>query len=773
MRKAIRTLIISALLLLSMQIPASASLQDSLVPHNRDQSSIGEVHLKYNEYPQHHYQLDTYVDTAGDWKPWNWADGAGKQIYIALMEIINAIWQLNVLLANFTMVIVQEAFELDFVSSVVDEVGAAIQNVAGFNSGGFMGNGLWPLLVTFMLCLVGTWAAYVGMVKRESSRAWGGLLSALIVFVFSLGFFSNASKILGGVNDWSSNLQSEILAVSSSIVNPGSSYNKDEGIASIRNQMFDLMVKKPYMLMQYGTTQVDEGRVNDLLAVDPIFNAEDRQKKTEVEVNEKDNAMMSLDGITQRAAFVPLLFIGNTIIGVFLLLISGSIILFQLIFLALALFAPVPLLLALIPRWQQSAVDWVMKLLHAQLMKIAIALLLTILFGISAILYRATETSDLGYLGMMALQIICFVGIWAKRKDLFSMVSTAANNVQSSTGQTLQNYRQKYNQARNKVRQGKNFLESGNGSIRNQPLADRKNKNIGYVNQKQQTEKRNQNQETMQKVRDAAGRMTLTDRNNEELREGQEHTKQLHHRANVENAPTTEKDQLMKRNRQMDPAKTKETGTQKDNVTHIDDLRSRRLEKGQVANAPLADRKSLKQAQQETATAIERPDTQDVEHSDSQQSERKVNLRNQQDHQDNINEKQKNQLSERRTLENNTERNVSSDMVNRNVVNNESKERNIQETVSRNNVSNENNDRTVNNVTERSNSVNENYKNVHESVSEKDSLVHNVTRRNEQNVNINKEQVNVSRIVENAKKNDKPITKWEAEQQIKAKRNKK
>ena len=198
----------------------------------------------------------------GDWMPWNWADGAGKQIYIALMEIINAIWKVNVLLANFTMVIVQEAFELDFVSGVVDEVGTAIQHIAGFNSGGFMDNGLWPLMVTFMLCLVGAWAAYVGMVKRESSRAWGGLISALILFVFSLGFFSNAGKILGGVNDWSSELQSNILAVSASIVNPGASYNKDEGIATIRNQMFDLMVKKPYVLMQYGTAEVEEGRVN-------------------------------------------------------------------------------------------------------------------------------------------------------------------------------------------------------------------------------------------------------------------------------------------------------------------------------------------------------------------------------------------------------------------------------------------------------------------------------------------------------------------------------
>uniref|UniRef100_UPI0035B515A7 CD3337/EF1877 family mobilome membrane protein n=1 Tax=Peribacillus tepidiphilus TaxID=2652445 RepID=UPI0035B515A7 len=246
----------------------TGSLQDNLVPQDEDAKQVGEVDLKYNEYPQHHYKLDTWVDTEGDWMLWNWADGAGKQIYIALMEIINSIWNVNVLLANFTMKIVQEGFELDFVSNVTEQLGAAIQNIAGFGPGGFMQKGLWPLLVTFVIGIVGAWATYVGMIKRESSRTWGGLISSIVIFVFSLGFFSNAPTILKGVNDWSSDLQSNILAVSASVVNPGSSYTKEEGIATIRNQMFDLMVKKPYMLMQYGTTEVDESRVKTVLSIE-------------------------------------------------------------------------------------------------------------------------------------------------------------------------------------------------------------------------------------------------------------------------------------------------------------------------------------------------------------------------------------------------------------------------------------------------------------------------------------------------------------------------
>ncbi|HER2025488.1 TPA: hypothetical protein VJR00_001729 [Streptococcus pyogenes] len=503
-----------------------------------------------------------------------------------------------------------------------------------------------------------------------------------------------------------------------------------------------------------------------MLNIDPILNAKEREMLAKDEVEEHKNTMMSIDGITQRAAFVPLLFIGNTIIGVFLLMISGSIILFQLIFLALALFAPVPLLMALVPRWQQTAVDWAMKLLHAQLMKIAIALLLTILFGISAILYRATESSDLGYLGMMILQIICFVGIWAKRKDLFSMVSTAANNVQSSTGQTLQSYKQKYSQARNTMRQ----IDGKNGRVHNRPLLNR-NKgsktrgNTGLAN------RQGQQGQIKENLASAAGAAVLMDRGGSEFQEGQEGYKnQLQNRANIENA--TNSNNLMERqNGSGTPESQRESGNT--NVTNIDDLRRRRLGTDQVSNAPLVDRQSLKDAQRESAASTERPNFQDADLVERQQSDRNVNLLNQHSHQDKLNQRQENQHTERRGLENTTEQRTLQDTVNRNVANNQNSERNIQETVNKNRTMNERSERNIQETVNRNHSSNENHSRTTNEVTERNNRVteNNVTQRNEETTRQNREQVNVNRIIENARQNDKPITRWEAEQQIKANRN--
>ncbi|MBM7554569.1 CD3337/EF1877 family mobilome membrane protein [Thalassobacillus pellis] len=466
--------IVGLAVFLSTPFSVSAALSDNLVPQNTG-DVIGDVPLFYNEYSPNHYRLETYVDTSGDWMPWNWDDGVEHAFYLKLNEIINTLWMHNIILSNFTMKVVQEAFALNFVQDVIQQLEQAIQQTAGIGPGGFQEKGIWPLLVTLVLTLAGTWAAYVGMVKRQLSRAWGGLVSTLLVFVFALGFFSNAGTILGGINHWTSEVKSDVLAISASIVNPSASYNQQEGIATIHNQMFDLMVKKPYILMQYGTLDVEKKRVKDLLELSPTEQkeAEDRETAVKNEVEIEENVMMSLGGVMQRLGFIPLLFVSNTIVGLVLLIVSGSIILYQVAFIALALFAPIPLLMALVPRWQQAAITWLMKVVHTQLMQIGISFFLIILFVISNILYKASLSSDMGYVWMMVLQIICFAGITTQRRYFFAMVSTITNHVQSTTGQSLQNTLRRYYQVKAISHMGSAFT-GGRKGPRPLPLANRR-----------------------------------------------------------------------------------------------------------------------------------------------------------------------------------------------------------------------------------------------------------------------------------------------------------
>nr|WGD72680.1 hypothetical protein P5668_00130 [Bacillus subtilis] len=190
---------------------------------------------------------------------------------------------------------------------------------------------------------------------------------------------------------------------------------------------------------------------------------------------------------------------------------------------------------------------------------------------------------------------------------------------------------------------------------------------------------------------------------------------------------------------------------QNDKITNINDLRRQRTEKGNLAKASLAERSTLKDVNRESAASLEQGEK-DVEQSKNQgQTQRNINMINHQKHEDNVNEDQNKQFVERRTLKNNTEREVSQDTINREQLNTNNNERNVSEVERRNTTHND--------------------RNINESSTQTENISRNITRRNEQTIRENREHVNVSRIIEDAKKNDKPLTKWEAEQLTKAKRN--
>ena len=121
-------------------------------------------------------------------------------------------------------------------------------------------------------------------------------------------------------------------------------------------------------------------------------------------------------------------------------------------------------------------------------------------------------------------------------------------------------------------------------------------------------------------------------------------------------------------------------------------------------------------------------------------------------HEDRINEQQNNQLIERKAIERNIEREVAHDITDR--------ERNISDTINRNFINNENNERTIDNVKERNNNVTEVNRRVQENTSKRESISREVNRRNEQTVN-HSEHTHTIKIDPS-----KPITQWEAQQQI-------
>ena len=86
---------------------------------------------EFSRYPIDNYQLDFYVDSSWDWLPWNWLDGIGKTAQYAIYLFTNFLWTLNLYISNAVGYLIQQAYDLDFISSAASEIGKNIQLIAG------------------------------------------------------------------------------------------------------------------------------------------------------------------------------------------------------------------------------------------------------------------------------------------------------------------------------------------------------------------------------------------------------------------------------------------------------------------------------------------------------------------------------------------------------------------------------------------------------------------------------------------------------------------
>ncbi|PGE94620.1 CD3337/EF1877 family mobilome membrane protein, partial [Bacillus toyonensis] len=197
------------------------------------------------------------------------------------------------------------SMSLNIVADVGDKLGDVISKAAGFN--GSWGNGIYSELIGLMLALLACWVIWVGFVQRRQSEMLGGLLRALGILVFTLGFFANSSYIIKGLNTFSEQVNKTVLDSTQSI--SGASEGYSSGVDSITNLTHTLLIKQPYTLLQFGTTdmkKIGDERIKKMLTT---TGADERQDLLKEEVEQKKNTILTLDATFERGALVLLLFL--------------------------------------------------------------------------------------------------------------------------------------------------------------------------------------------------------------------------------------------------------------------------------------------------------------------------------------------------------------------------------------------------------------------------------------------------------------------------------
>ena len=387
----------------------------------------------YSKYPLSNYQLDFYVDNSWSWLPWNWLDGIGKSVQYGLYCITNFVWTISLYLSNATGYVVQEAYKLDFINDMADSIGKSIQTLAGVTENGFSSTGFYVGFLLLIILVVGMYVAYTGLIKRETSKALHAVINFVVVFILSASFIAYAPDYIMKINEFSSDISTASLDLGTKIMLPNSDSEGKDSVDLIRDSLFSIQVQQPWLLLQFGNSNAEEigtDRVEALVSASP----EDEDGKTredvvKTEIEDNDNNNLTIPQVVNRLGMVFFLLFFNLGITIFVFLLTGMMLFSQILFIIFAMFLPISFLLSMIPSYESTAKQAIVRVFNTIMTRAGITLIVTVAFSISSMFYNIS--TDYPFFMVAFLQMVCFAGIYMKLGDLMSMFSLNAGDSQS------------------------------------------------------------------------------------------------------------------------------------------------------------------------------------------------------------------------------------------------------------------------------------------------------------------------------------------------------
>ena len=278
-------------------------------------------------------------------------------------------------------------------------------------------------MMAIVTLLVGVYCTYVGLIKREMTKAFHAALNFVVVFVVSVGLIAYAPSAISGVNEFSSDISNGIVNVSAKILAPDAA-GENTGVSAIRDCLFGIQVKQPWLIMQFGDSDVEnigEERVNSLLGTSPDENrGKDREEVVKTELEDYDNGNLTVTEVTSRFGLSVFFLIFNLIVSAFAIMLTGSMLLSQILFIISAMFLPVSLLISMIPAFSGTSRRAVISLFNTIMLRVGTTLLTTFVLVLSSLAY--TIANGKPFVVVVLLQVIVFAGVYMERDKLLGMI---------------------------------------------------------------------------------------------------------------------------------------------------------------------------------------------------------------------------------------------------------------------------------------------------------------------------------------------------------------
>lgn len=228
-------------------------------------------------YPLTNYSLDQHFN-AVEASLTGGVDVSGVPPMIAYF-LASILWLATSFLANLLITLFGFAFSLDLVNGsqatggqgALAPVSRAIHTIYSDVFGA-------PWLV-LAIAVAGIWAMWKALVQRRYSETAGALGLSLIYVVLALFFVAQPGTTIGSVSKWTNQMSGAFLSITSH-GSPSSARQAKEDTA---NQLFDLLVFKPWVVLNFGGLEHcvragtgDEDSDPESVAVRPLSTNPDR-----------------------------------------------------------------------------------------------------------------------------------------------------------------------------------------------------------------------------------------------------------------------------------------------------------------------------------------------------------------------------------------------------------------------------------------------------------------------------------------------------------------
>ncbi|WP_242281138.1 CD3337/EF1877 family mobilome membrane protein [Bacillus cereus group sp. BfR-BA-01347] len=310
----------------------------------------GGVKLDGKVFDYEQYEAVTHIKDS--WNPFS-----SETLDRGLNAIANMFFSLTKMIAGLIDTAIEKLYSLSLVDQAADKIGKVSSLV--YNN---LFESLGILLITVAVIQIFIYYS----VGKSGMKAGRATLQLLAVIAVATIWFANAGYYLKTLNGLSNEVQATIMKAGTPLadqkIKKGEELNGS--LAILRNSYFNLVVKKSYLVMNYGTPdekaitgddKKGENRINDLLQY--RVSKDGYKKRAEIAEKEADklkNLYMAPSTVSTKIGVAVCAFAFSLILGIPLLVLAFLNVGVQILVLAFSTILGVSLLLALLPRLANS-----------------------------------------------------------------------------------------------------------------------------------------------------------------------------------------------------------------------------------------------------------------------------------------------------------------------------------------------------------------------------------------------------------------------------------